>query len=124
MTTRSLKFGDVVTVQFPQQNPQGREQEGYRPAIVVGFPNRLGIPRFSLIVLIPLTTDKSQAWVINSPDLYPRLAVGVAGLKSPSIALLDQVRVLDVNRIVAYRGSLTPDQYEPILIGLQRMIGP
>ena len=122
MTTRSLQFGDVVTARFPQQNPQGREQEGYRPAIVVGFPNRLGIPRFSLIVVIPMTTDRGQMWAIASPDLYPRFAAGVAGLSSPSIALLDQVRVLDVNRIVDYRGSLTPDEYEPILIGLQRMM--
>jgi mRNA interferase MazF len=43
MTNRSLQFGDIVTVRFPTQNPQGREQEGYRPAIVVGFPNRLGV---------------------------------------------------------------------------------
>ncbi|MBN3883638.1 MAG: type II toxin-antitoxin system PemK/MazF family toxin [Nostoc sp.] len=124
MTTRSLQFGDVVTARFPQQNPQGREQEGYRPAIVVGFPNRLGIPRFSLIVVIPMTTDKGQMWAIASPDLYPRFAAGVAGLSSPSIALLDQVRVLDVNRIVDYRGSLTPDEYEPVLTGLQRIISP
>ena len=124
MTTRSLQFGDVVTARFPQQNPQGREQEGYRPAIVVGFPNRLGIPRFSLIVVIPMTTDRGQMWAIASPDLYPRFAAGVAGLSSPSIALLDQVRVLDVNRIVDYRGSLTPDEYEPVLTGLQRIISP
>ncbi|MHC5761592.1 type II toxin-antitoxin system PemK/MazF family toxin [Nostoc sp.] len=124
MTTRSLQFGDVVTARFLQQNPQGREQEGYRPAIVVGFPNRLGIPRFSLIVVIPMTTDKGQMWAIASPDLYPRFAAGVAGLSSPSIALLDQVRVLDVNHIVDYRGSLTPDEYEPVLTGLQRIISP
>jgi mRNA interferase MazF len=103
MTTRSLQFGDIVTARFPQQNPQGREQEGYRPAIVVGFPNRLGIPRFSLIVVIPMTTDRGQTWAITSPDLYPRFAAGVAGLSSPSIALLDQVRVLDVNRLIDYR---------------------
>lgn len=124
MTNRSLQFGDVVTARFPQQNPQGREQEGFRPAIVVGFPNRLGIPRFSLIVVIPITTDKGQTWALTSPDLYPRFAAGVAGLSSPSIVLLDQVRVIDVNRIVDYRGSLTPDEYQPILIGLQRMINP
>lgn len=41
--TRSLQFGDIVTAKFPQQNPQGREQEGYRPAILVGFPSRLAI---------------------------------------------------------------------------------
>jgi mRNA interferase MazF len=124
MTTRSLQFGDIVTARFPQQNPQGREQEGYRPAIVVGFPNRLGRPRFSLIVVIPMTTDRGQTWAITSPDLYPRFAAGVAGLSSPSIALLDQVRVLDVNRLIDYRGSLKPEEYEPIVIGLQRIISP
>ncbi|GAX43287.1 hypothetical protein NIES4075_43000 [Tolypothrix sp. NIES-4075] len=123
-TTRSLQFGDIVTARFPQQNPQGREQEGYRPAIVVGFPSRLGIPRFELIVVIPMTTDRGLQWANTSPDLYLRFAAGVARLKSPSIALLDQLRVLDANRIVAYRGSLTPEQYEPILTGLGRMICP
>lgn len=108
MTNRLLQFGDVVTVRFPQQNPQGREQEGYRPAIVVGFPIRLGVPRFQLIIVIPMTTNHGQAWVIASPDLYPRLSAGVARLRLPSIALLDQVRAIDVNRIVEYRGKLTP----------------
>ena len=28
MTTRSLKIGDVITLRFPEQTPQGREQEG------------------------------------------------------------------------------------------------
>ncbi|MDZ8189031.1 MAG: type II toxin-antitoxin system PemK/MazF family toxin [Nostoc sp. ChiSLP02] len=124
MTNRSLQFGDVITARFPQQNPQGREQEGFRPAIVVGFPNRLGIARFSLIVVIPITTDKGQTWALASPDLYPRFTAGVAGLSSPSIVLLDQIRVIDISRIVDYRGSLTPDEYQPILIGLQRMISP
>ncbi len=124
MTTRSLQFGDIITVRFPQQNPQGREQEGYRPAIVVGFPHRLGIPRFLLIVVIPMTTDRGQTWAIDSPNLYPLFAAGVGGLRSPSIALLDQVRVLDVNRIVDFRGSLTPEEYEPVLTELQRMISP
>ena len=41
MTSRPLRFGDVVTASFPEQTSQGREQEGYRPAIVVGFPNLL-----------------------------------------------------------------------------------
>lgn len=122
--TRSLQFGDVITAKFPQQNPQGREQEGYRPAIVVGFPNRLGVPRFKLIVVIPLTTDKNQEWANASPDLYLRFSAGIAGLKSSSIVLLDQIRVLDISRIVAYRGSLSSEEYEPILLGLRRMISP
>ena len=122
MTDTYLKFGDVVTVNFPDANPQGREQEGLRPAIVVGFPNRLGTPRFDLIIVIPLTTDKGQTWALASPDLYPRLVAGVARLNLPSIALLDQIRAIDVNRINAYLGSLTPEEYEPILNNLYRLI--
>ena len=118
--TRLLKFGDVITARFPEQNPQGREQEGYRPAIVVGLPNRLGTPRFQLIVVIPMITDRGQTWAIASPDLYPRFSAGVADLRSPSLAL----RVLDVDRIVKYRGSLTSDQYAPILSGLQFLLSP
>lgn len=122
MTTRSLQLGDIVTARFPQQDPQGREQEGYRPAIVVGLPNQLGVLRFPLIIVIPMTTDRGQAWALASPDLYPPFAAGVGGLRSPSIALLDQVRALDVHRIIEYRGSLTPEQYAPILSGLQQII--
>jgi mRNA interferase MazF len=77
-----------------------------------------------LIIVIPLTTDKGQTWANASPDLYPRFAAGIGGLNSPSIVLLDQVRALDINRIAAYRGSLTVEEYEPILLALGRMISP
>jgi mRNA interferase MazF len=121
MTQRSLQFGDIVTAIFPEQMPQGREQQGYRPAIVVAIPDLLDIPRFPLVVVIPLTTDRGQKWAIASSNLYPRFSAGVAGLRSPSIALLDQVRALDVSRVTAYRGSLSFEEYQPILSGLQRM---
>jgi mRNA interferase MazF len=42
MRENTLQIGDVITAKFPNQNPSGREQEGYRPAIVVGIPSRLG----------------------------------------------------------------------------------
>lgn len=122
MTSRSLQCGDIVTVRFPMQIPQGHEQEGYRPAIIVGLPTVLGTLRFPLIITVPLTTDKRQAWALASPNLYIRLPAKVAGLSSSSIALLDQIRAVDAKRIVNYRGSLTPDQYRPILEGLQRMM--
>lgn len=122
--SNSLQFGDIVTAQFPVKNPPGREQEGYRPAIVAGFPSRLGLPRFRLVIMVPITTDKGQAWANASPELYPRFPAGVAGLRKPSIALLDQILVVDVTRIYEYWGKLTPEQYEPILNGIQRMITP
>jgi mRNA interferase MazF len=112
MTTRLLKVGDIITTRFPEQKPQGREQEGYRPAIVVGFPNFQGTPRFPVIIVVPMTTYKNQSWADNSPNLYPVFLAGTVGLKSPSIALLDQIRAIDVTRIVNYRGSLTMEQYQ------------
>ena len=121
MTQRPLQFGDIVTAIFPEQMPLGREQQGYRPAIVVAIPDLLDIPRFPLIVVIPLTTDRGQKWAIASSNLYPRLSAGVAGLRFPSIALLDQVRALGISRVTACRGSLSLEEYQPILSGLQRM---
>lgn len=121
MTTRSLKIGDVVTVSFPSQNPQGREQQGYRPALVVGLPSFLGNLRFQVIVVVPMTTYKNQSWADNSPSLYPVFPAGTAGLRSSSIALLDQIRSIDIKRIVDYRGSLTAEQYQIIQNGLEKM---
>ena len=124
MTEHILLIGDVVTAKFPSQNPSGREQEGYRPAIVVGIPNRLGKLRFPLVFVVPMTTDRGQKWADINPNLYVRFSAGIAGLKSPSIALLDQVRAIDVSRIVAYRGSLTPQQYAAIAESLQKIMEP
>lgn len=120
MTTRPLKIGDIITARFPEQKPQGREQEGYRPAIVVGLPNRIGKLRFQVIIVVPMTTYRNQSWADNSPELYPVFPTGIDGLKSPSIALLDQIRAIDAKRIVNYRGSLTVEQYQIIEDGLKK----
>ena len=120
MSSRPLKIGDVITIRFPEQNPQGREQEGYRPAIVVGLPSRLGRLRFSVIIVVPMTTYRNQSWADSSLDLYPVFPTGTANLKSRSIALLDQIRSIDAKRIVNYRGSLTAAQYQIVENGLKR----
>lgn len=124
MTEQILQIGDVITAKFPSQNPSGREQEGYRPAVVVGLPSRLGRLRFPLVFVVPMTTDRGQEWAAINLHLYIRFAAGVAGLKSPSIALLDQVRAIDISRIVAYRGSLTTQEYAAIAKSLQQIMEP
>lgn len=124
MTEHILQIGYVVTAKFPSQNPSGREQEGYRPAIVVGLPSRLGKLRFPLVFVVPMTTDRGQEWADINPNLYVRFLAGVAGLKSPSIALLDQARAIDVSRIAAYRGSLASQEYAAIAEALQKIIEP
>jgi len=71
-----------------------------------------------------MTTDREQEWAAINPHLYVRFAAGVAGLKSPSIALLDQVRAIDISRIVAYRGSLTTQEYAAIAKSLHQIMEP
>lgn len=120
---RPLEIGDVVSAMFPAHRPGGHEQEGHRPAVVVGLPQRLGTPRFAALMLAPMTTDRGQDWAQNSPAMYPRYAAGVAGLRSSSICLLDQTRALDTRRISRYRGALNEDQYRPIRDALRTIFG-
>lgn len=121
-TGRELSAGDVISALFPEHLPGGREQQGFRPAVVVGDPARLGEPRFEVLVVVPMTTDRAQEWAKRTPSLYPRLAKGTARLRSPSICLLDQVRTLGAERVRGYRGTLDAEQYQPIHAGLLRML--
>jgi mRNA interferase MazF len=102
--------------------PGGREQQGYRPAVVVGIPERLGVPRFEVLIVVPITADRDQQWSERSPALYPRLEKGTANLRSSSICLLDQVRAIGAERVRGYRGALDAEQYHPIHNGLRRIM--
>ena len=120
---RAPQLGDVVTVALPQRDPQGREQEGFRPAVVVGLPDVLGPGRFPFIVLVPLTSYKGQAWVQAAPERYPIMPAGTARLRAASVALVDQVTAVDATRLRRLRGPLDADQYAQVRAGLERMMG-
>lgn len=123
MRARPSRIRDVIIVQLPTHTPPGREQEGYRPAIVVG-PEQFEPLRFSMLIVVPVTTDRGQEWAVAAPTLYPCFAAGAGRLPSPSIALLDQICSLDTVRVVRRIGTLTPGEYRPVLDGLCRMLGP
>jgi mRNA interferase MazF len=86
------------------------------------MPEELGIPRFRLVIVVPITTERGMPWALNSPTLYPSFPAGTGGLSSASIALLDQVRAVDVSGIIKYRGPLTPNQYAIIEDGLPQLL--
>ena len=119
---KTLAVGDVISALFPEHVPGGREQQGYRPAVVVGIPERLGLPRFEVLIVVPMTADRGQRWSERSPALYPRLEKNAANLRSPSICLLDQIRSIGAERVRGYRGTLDAEQYRPIHDGLRRMM--
>jgi mRNA interferase MazF len=117
-----VSFGDILLIMLPTHAPRGQEQEGVRPAVVVGLPERAGQPRFSTLLVIPLTTQEGT-WSKKAPRLYPRLRGGAGGLPRPSIALLDQVRSIDARRVSSYLGSLTSKEFQPITDGLKQIFG-
>ncbi|WP_448573901.1 type II toxin-antitoxin system PemK/MazF family toxin [Trichothermofontia sp.] len=107
----TLAPGDIVLIALPSNQPRGREQEGKRPALVVGIPE--GQMRYPMLFVAPLTTQKGD-WVQNNLTLYPTLAIGTGGLAQESVVLLDQIRAVDVRRVLVYMGSLSPEEYQPI----------
>lgn len=117
------QLGDVVAAAFPVRQPRGHEQEGMRPSVVVGLPDRLGVERFPMLVVVPFTTFKNQLWVMSAPALYPRFTAGAGGLKMASVALLDQVVAIDATRIRSIQGKLEAEQYDLLHSGLARIFG-
>jgi len=109
-----------VVVTLPIHVPPGHEQEGYRPVVVVGLPDRVGVPRYPLIIGVPFTT-RGGAWSEQSPELYPLYRAGRGGLPRDSVAILDHLRSIDARRVMRYMGTLTPTDLEPIVRGLSVM---
>jgi mRNA interferase MazF len=122
MSDTPLAPGDVILARFAVRNPTGHEQEGLRPAVVVGIPADLGQPRYWLVLVVPLTSQQGQPWASAAPLLYPALPVGAGGLATASIALLDQLCSLDGQRVTDWYGSLGAGEYAPILAGLTQML--
>jgi len=60
----SLERGDVVLITLPSHQPKGYEQEGKRPAIVVGILD--GELRYPVVLVVPLTTQTGK-WAEANP---------------------------------------------------------
>ena len=121
--TAILTPGAVFVADFPEHDPSGHEQEGPRPAVLVGLPTNAGRPRFPVLMLAPVTTFREQPWVTAAPELYPVLQAGAGGLRVPSIVLVDQTRALDASRVSRLLGHLTPEQYAPVQAAVRLIFG-
>jgi len=118
MKDNTIKPGDILLIALPSHNPKGHEQEGSRPAIVVGIPK--GAIRYPVVIVVPLTTQ-SGSWAIKNPNLYHYIPQGTAGIPRDSIALIDQLRAVDIQRVRAYLGSLEEELFNPIRNSLLRI---
>jgi len=108
----------VFWVRLPERTPPGREQSGRRPCVLIADPATVHPTRYPVVILAPFTGRTLPAAV-----LYPRLQAGTGGLPTASTVLLDQLVAVDVGRIEGRLGALTPDELEPVRVGLRAMLG-
>ena len=96
---------------------QGSEQGGQRPVVVM---SREAINQSSPVVVVVPVTDLS-----NKRRIYPSqvvLKAGEGGLKMDSVALGEQVRAINVTRLVARLGQLTPQSVVAIGAALKTVL--
>lgn len=118
MSGNNVAPGDAIIIKLPSHHPKGREQEGSRPAIAVGIPQ--GIIRYPVVVVVPVTTQIGP-WATKNPALYQIIPQGTGGIPQHSIALIDQVRAIDIRRVQAYLGSLEEPTFASIRSSLLKL---
>ncbi len=104
---KEIKQGDIYWVEISPSEAKGSEQWKRRPYIVV---SRTGINRVSATVVgVPMTTElrKAGAHRIQIPALEIVKDVGYTSTIVNSVALTDQIRVLDISRLEERIGCLS-----------------
>ena len=111
----TIHRGDVVLCDL---NPVvGTEQAGIRPVVVVQIdPANAASPH---TIIVPFTTKIRRA-LLPSHAFVP---AGVGGLSRDSVALCEQVRVIDRRRIIRVLGHLDGLHLEEIVKALRTILG-
>lgn len=97
-----MKKGDVWMVDLPEG--KGHEQQGYRPAIVMGTTEMVS-------AVVPLTTTRETT---RFPYTHPIQPDSKNGLHVLSVALVFQVASLDPERFSRKIGELSREDLEAI----------
>jgi mRNA interferase MazF len=93
---KNLTSGSVVFIDLGNA-PFGHEQSGLRPGVVLSEQN-------GVVIIIPLTTNTAALRFLAT---YAIADDKQNGLTTPSIALVFQMRAVDVGRIVKRLGSVS-----------------
>jgi len=110
-----IKRGDVVLCDL---NPVvGTEQAGIRPVVVVQI-DRANVASPHTII-VPFTTKIRQA-ILPS---HAQIPSGKGDLTQNSVALCEQVRVIDTRRIVKILGHLDDADFAKIETALRTILG-
>lgn len=113
-----MKRGDIVWVDLPQPQTQGREQFGRRPAIVVQDDQQF--KNTPTVVLVPITSQKDA---LRFPATLLIMPTAQNGLQVESVALIHQVRAIDRKRVRDVAGSLEAKSLVDVDAILRKVIG-
>jgi mRNA interferase MazF len=106
--------GDVVLCDLDPV--VGTEQAGVRPAIVVQFDRANAVsPR---TIIVPLTS-KIRKVLLSSHVFIP---AGVAGLTLAGVALCEQIRAIDLQRVIKVMGRLDPNTMDLVSVALRTIL--
>lgn len=101
-----IKRGEIYLVNLG--NAHGSEQGGTRPVLVV--QNNKGNKYSSTLLVACITSKTNTKHHLPTHYIIPK----EVGLKHKSIVMMEQIKVIDVNRIIKYIGKLSP-KYMKIL---------
>jgi mRNA interferase MazF len=108
---KAIVPGDIVLISLQNKTTEAQKHTDQRPAIVVAYP-QVNL-RFPVIIVVPLTTQ-SVPQIMNFPQMEIKVPKNSGVLAHESIALIDQLRSVDIDRVQAYLGSLDKSIYEQI----------
>lgn len=91
--------GEVYWVEIPQREIQGHEQYGSRPWLIVSGNHIQG--NLDIVVAVPLTSQEkpNPQHRIDIPDSDKINEPGTRGWNGKTVALTEQIRVLDLSRL-------------------------
>lgn len=110
-----LSRGSIVWVDLSPA--QGREQQGYRPALVICNDDYLlAVPE--LVIVLPLTSV-DRGWPHHVVVAGPR-----TGLSKASFAMTEQPRTISRQRVIRQSGSADPMTLEQVDRWLRDFLAP
>lgn len=112
--------GDIVLVDLSPT--KGSETRGTRPAVVV--QNDIGNQYSPTTIVVPLTTKQGNVTQADAEPHQPFLSSGTDGVKTDSLALCNQVRVISIDDRVNHRlGSVSSAAMDAIEDALEINLG-
>lgn len=100
MNKPSIKRGDVYLADLDPV--MGSEQGGIRPVLII--QNNMGNRHSSTTIVAPITTKLTSGYLPVHVMIYPKSA----GLQHNSNVMLEQIRVMDKERLKNKIGHLPP----------------